>query len=275
MNYICVQPDKPMFVWQLKVLLNSLQKLGVSKENIFFPTLLEGREEPSLEFRKLEKFANVCYYHEREEFKTNGRYYVPSSKPYLYGRFFEQYDYLLKGDFFYVESDMLIHEVPALQIKEGTYYWSDASQWLEVNKYEKALGYPNDPTSTSFGFHCIGKGIPSEIWYQIEKDSNDLYKWFVRHSDPKDNIWICEMRAWMWNMKKHFTNIVSEELNFNHGRGIKEPYKLHHQLDNRVFRKRDYETKEPWDINLEVDTAFSLHDYIEAIKETGKSFFNL
>lgn len=274
MNYICVQPDKPLFIWQLKVLLNSLYKLGINKENIFLPTLLEGREEPSPEFRKLEKFANVYYYHEREEFKANGRYYLPSSKPYLYAKFFEQHNYLLKGDFFYIESDMLLHEIPTLQSKEGTYYWSNASKWLEVNKYETILGHRFDLTETSFGFHCIGKGIPSDIWYQIEKDSNELYKWLIQNLTTEENIWICEMRAWMWNMKKHFINIVSEELNFNDGRGIKKPFKLHHQLDNRVFKKRDYIDSDPWNITMNIDPAFSLSDYIKAIKETGKSIFN-
>lgn len=263
LNYICVQPDKPLFIWQLKVLLSSLIKLNIPKERIFFLVLLEDREEPSKEMKELEQFAQIFYYKDNKK-----RFYVASSKPYLYARFFEENEAYLDYNWFYVESDMLIHKEPKIKPKKDVFYWSDSSKWLEVNKYEHILGYEKDDTNTSFGFHAIGKGIPAEIWYQIEEDSNNLYKWMIQN-DATGHIWICEMRAWMWNMKKHFKNIVHSELNFNWGRGLKQNYNLHHQLCARIFNKRDYTDKEPWDIDLNVAEEFSLSDYIKAIKETN------
>jgi len=270
MNYICVQPDKPMFVWQLKVLLTSLLKLSIPKEKIIFLVLLESQENPSSEMKELEKYATIYYYKDNKK-----RFYVASSKPYLYARFFEEHPERLSEDFFYVESDMVIHSVPDVPVLENTFFWSDASQWLEVNKFEHILNYPGDEENVSFGFHCIGKGIPHKIWYQIEKDSNDLYKWMLRNSNSNDNIWICEMRAWMWNMKKHYKNYITPQLDFNWGRGIKKlDVHIHHQLCNRVFNKRAYDKQEPWNIDLEVDEGFSLHSYIQAIKEAAKIFNN-
>lgn len=269
LNYICVQPDKPLFIWQLKVLLSSLIKLQIPKDRIFFLVLLEDREEPSKEMKELEEYAQIFYYKDNKK-----RFYVASSKPYLYARFFEENKAYLDYNWFYVESDMLIHKEPEIEAKNGIFYWSDSKQWLEVNKYEEILNYEKDSTNTSFGFHCIGKGIPSDIWYQIEKDSNDLYTWMIRNASPADNIWICEMRAWMWNMKENYENIVHPELDFNWGRGLKKKVNLHHQLCARIFNKRDYTNKDPWDINLEVDESFSLSDYIKAIKETNKLFNN-
>src|SRR5688572_15545718 len=108
MDFICAQPDKPLFIWQLKTLLVSLIKLGIKKENIVFLTLLEKGCSPSREMRMLEQYAEVSYYDERPE----GRIYAASSKPYLFGKFWEQYPQNIDRHFMFIESDMIVYRIP-------------------------------------------------------------------------------------------------------------------------------------------------------------------
>ncbi|WP_168765768.1 hypothetical protein [Chitinophaga polysaccharea] len=255
----------PLFIWQLKTLLVSLIKLKVERERIYFLVLLEPGCTPSLQMRKLEKYAQIFYYQERQE-----RIYPASSKPYLFGRFWEQYPENKDKHFLFIESDMLVYREPALP-RDENWYWSDATRYLETGMYEYMLGY-RPSCGPSFGFHAYGKGADAAFWYKIEKESVDLFIKMNLEATPC-NRWICEMRSWMWNSREKFTNIISPELVFNDGIGPRKPSAtLYHHLSKKVFSKRDYTTEAPFNINNNVNPNFCLFDYLETIRTAGSLF---
>lgn len=268
MDFICAQPDKPLFIWQLQTLLVSLLKLGIHKNNIIFLTLLEHGHQPSEGMISLEKYATIHYYQER----TDGRIYAASSKPYLFAKFWEQYPQNCDRHFMFIESDMILYRVPDLPAND-TWYWSDASTYLETNQYEQLLGYPAI-TGKAFGFHAYGKGADAAYWYKIERESQELYVKMNVQNIPA-NKWICEMRAWMWNSAAVFRNEISQELTFNDGHGPRRSQAtLYHHLEKKVFRKRDYLQHPPFQVQLRGHPNFCVSDYLDAIRTAG-SFFKV
>ncbi|WP_143056588.1 hypothetical protein [Chitinophaga sp. YR573] len=238
----------------------------MNKEDIYFLTLLEEGVPASLEIKSLEKYASIFYYPERSE----GRIYPASSKPYLFARFWEQFPENKERHFLFIESDMLVYQIPNLPEDEN-WYWSEAGKYLDTGKFEYLLGCP-DSISKAFGFHCFGKGADADFWYQVEKESIDLYIKMIALNLP-GNKWICEMRTWMWNAGRKFNNVISPELLFNDGTGPrKHGATLYHQLSSKVFRKRDYTYTEPFDIEIRVDPKFCVYDYLQAIRTAGSIF---
>lgn len=275
-DYICAQPDKLRFRWELKILLTSLFKLGVKKENIHILVLLEDRDEPSEGMRRLESHANIHYYHERPEYKSGKveRIYKPSSKPYLFHRYWQEHPEAANKTFFFVESDMMVLGVPDITPVDGVRFWSNAAPYLETGVYEGH--FRRKPVSRPFGFHCIGGGFTADFWAKVEWDSNVIFHEMVQKNLP-GNRWICEMRAWMWNSNEQegITNVIHQELDFGIGSGLKtKPYKLYHQLGRQGFRKKEFTSCEPFDAleNVTSSPVFQIYDYIEGIKAAKATF---
>lgn len=282
-HYVAAQPDKPAFVWQLKVLLTSMKKLHIPKECIHLLILLEERDALSPEMAALEADATLHVYEDREEYRGKGkkRLYGPSSKPYLFGRFYEEIPILSQsGRLFFIESDMLLHKIPVVPLDTNTWYWSNAENYLEVGVMEDIVGAPI--ASKAFGFHMIGgQGVTPEWWYNVEKESIALY--LTKHIHNIDvNPWIAEMRAWMYNSLKLegvVHHVIHPELDFHTGGGIKWGDKnLHHQLSRRGFNKRKYRGQlEPWGDAAAISVApnFQLSDYIKGIVDAGRAYGHL
>jgi len=267
MDFICAQPDQPLFIWQLKTLIGSMMGQNIAKEHIHLLVLLEPAALPSAEMKELEGYAKVYYYHERAE----GRIYLASSKPYLFARFWEQFPENKHRHFMFVESDMLVYKVPDLPM-DHNWYWSDASNFLESNQYEHMLGYP-PIAGPAFGFHGYGRGVDADFWYKVEKESIELFLKMNMEQTPC-NRWICEMRAWMWNSAQRFNNIISPQLIFNDGYGPrKKGATLYHQLAKKVFSKRDYTYAPPFSLEISANPNFCVYDYLQAIR-TANSLFS-
>lgn len=269
-DYICAQPDKLRFRWELKVLLGSLLKLGVQRDNIHFLVLLEDRDEPSPEMRRLEQYAKIYYYKERPEFVSGqvDRVYKPSSKPYLFYRFWQDHPEYVDKAFFFVESDMLVLKVPDIEAVSGVRFWSDASKAIEPGLLDGH--FKKTPVGTPFGFHCIGSGFTADFWAKVEWDSNVIFHEMVQKNLP-GNRWIAEMRAWMWNSNEQegITNVIHPELQFMTGEGLKKSFNLYHQLGRQGFRKKEFVEQEPfdWADQQKVAAPFQLGLYIQAIKD--------
>ncbi|SEW37524.1 hypothetical protein [Chitinophaga arvensicola] len=264
---ILAQEDTALYRWQLKVFLSSVVKLGVSPEDIIL--LAAVNKQPHADFRKFEKYA-TCFYYE----DTKNRFYRPSCKPYLFGRFWEEYPENKEQCFFFTEQDMLLTGLPDMHPAPGTWYWSDAGRYIESGKYEHVIGLkPN--TATPGGFHAIGKGVDADFWYKVEEDSMKLFEHMCRYLDPREDRWICEMRSWIWNLwDKGFQTEISRELDFEYGKGPRRNVHLYHHLDDRLFNKRNYTDKEPFeDIDrYRVSPVVSASRYIEAIKDCRDNF---
>lgn len=266
MNLICAQPDKPLFIWQLRTLLHSLINLGIAGSDVYLLILLERGQTPSAEIKALQTYANVIYYPDR----PGGRLYAASSKPYLFARFWEEFPESEHRHFLFIESDMIVYRKPQLPL-DDKWYWSDASDYLETGQYEHLLGYA-PIQGKAFGFHAWGKGADSDYWYRIERESQQLY---LKMNEGKisANRWICEMRAWMWNSAARFENQISKELLFNDGHGPrKSGATLYHHLDKKIFKKRHHLLEAPHVVPDDVHPSFSARDYLQAIRNASSSF---
>ncbi|MBS0031616.1 hypothetical protein ACTJJ0_30790 [Chitinophaga sp. 22321] len=264
---ILAQEDSPFFRWQLKVFLSAVAKLGISKDDIIFLTQVHGK--PTDEFKKFEKYATCFYY---EDPKT--RFYAPSCKPYLYGKFWEECKENIDRYFFFAEQDMLLTGLPDIDLQPNTWYWSDAGKFIESGKYEHVIGM-KPRTTRPGGFHAIGKGVDADFWFKVEEDSIKLFEHMARFVDPAYDIWICEMRAWIWNIwDKGFETDIHSELDYEYGKGPRRNVNLYHHLDARLFNKRDYTTTEPFDTidQYKANPAFSVSRYIDAIKDCRETF---
>ncbi|NIG54750.1 hypothetical protein [Chitinophaga sp. Cy-1792] len=264
---LLTQADNAYFRWQLKVFLSSVQHLEIPKENIIFLTQIDGK--PSDEFRKFERFA-TCHYFE----DTKHRFYKPSCKPHLYGRFWEMCKENEDQYFFFAEQDMLLFGLPEIELLPDTWYWSDAGQYIESGQFEHVIGLQPKPYRPG-GFHAIGKGVDADFWYKVEEDSVKLYEYMCRNINTKYDRWICEMRTWIWNIwDRGFKTEIHKELDFEYGKGFRRDVKLYHHLDSRVLDKTKFMDKEPFDeVNrLQVAGIQSVSRYIYAIKDCRDNF---
>ncbi|SHL14721.1 hypothetical protein SAMN05444266_102208 [Chitinophaga jiangningensis] len=264
---LLTQADTTMFNWQLKVFFSSIEHLEIPKQNIILLTEIKGK--PSEDFRKFERLATCHYFEDKKQ-----RFYKPSCKPHLYGRFWEMYPACEQEYFFFAEQDMLISALPEVPLKPDTWFWSDASKFIETGKFEHVIGM-QPRTSKPGGFHAIGTGVNADFWYKVEEDSIRLFEYMCKHIDVQYDRWICEMRAWIWNIwDRGFKTELSPELDFEYGKGWRRNVKLYHHLDARVFDKTKFRHTEPFEVmqRYHVPEELSVSRYINAVKDCGKNF---
>ena len=59
MFYVCAQPDETYFHWQIEIMFNNFDRLGISK---YAHALFAIKNSPSNNIKKLSKYYNIHWY---------------------------------------------------------------------------------------------------------------------------------------------------------------------------------------------------------------------
>ena len=278
MRYILAQDKSKYSLWQLRVAVGSLIDLGVEREDIY---IILGTYGYDKEYNKLFRDYRGVNFHEYRNHSF--RDYKPSAKPYLLWKFFEQFPYQCKNQWFLLDNDVVltkkmnnfskkvIHMSDTISyigydylVKKG-YTASDFSDILDIDPslIEKDEG--------AGGAQIIFTGVDSEVWKWAYESSVTLFQTLRRHENrSKDGVriqyWTAEMWAVLWSFWKHgHTTKVDKRLDFVFSTDSKESankVSIIHNAgvtgieDKLLFHKGLYtKSYPPKDLEIDKDTA--------------------
>jgi hypothetical protein len=141
MIFLSAQPDDFFFTWQLEILINNLNDLGVSCENIHVLIGYNEKRGVELHFRHFgEKYkgkALFFYYPDTRKSKS----YIPSIRPHIISKHFSTFQYLKTLDIFYHDADLIFRELPSFEklLNDAKWYVSDTKDYTDSN-YLKSRG---------------------------------------------------------------------------------------------------------------------------------------
>ncbi|WP_200416282.1 hypothetical protein [Virgibacillus salexigens] len=275
MKYILCQPAIKRFEWELEVCINRLKKLGI--HNI---VLLFTRDDDRIPQKLKEDFeVEVHVYDDNRTDKT----YIPSVKPYLWTKYLEEDSKRENGVYFYLDSDVILREIPHVKPTENTWYASDCEGYLGINYVGdllepmcEVIGINSDlirKQKPIGGAQWVIKNPTLAYWQKVYEDSIKLYH-FLRDKDIQK--WTAEMWAQLWNVY-HFGKKVKthEGLDFcwptDNINRYQETKILHNAGvvdDNQgLFFKGKYVTYTPFSDTLKVDKSKASYEYVKAIQE--------
>lgn len=282
MKYILCQPAIKRFEWELEVCITRLQKLGI--ENI---VLLFTRHDDRVPDYLKEKYDVETHVYADDR---TDKSYIPSVKPYLWMRYLEEKPSREIGIYFYLDSDVLLRDIPDVCPTENVWYASDCSGYIGnayinskgnqlIEKMCNAVGIDAQlirNNESIGGAQWIIKNPSRDYWSKVYEDSITLYK-LLSQSQTDIQKWTAEMWAQLWNVY-HFGKTIktTKELDFIMPADPVESYykaKIYHNAgvvdDNQnLFFKGKYVNRTPFKDSFEhIDKNKASIKYVEAIEE--------
>lgn len=298
--YICAQPAIPYYHWQLEVMIHNFRKNGIKSEQIHI-LLGAGNDYYEEYWNKFkEKYSNVVI----EVYQDNRvtPMYVPSLRPHILKHHFKKYQYLQKNAVFYHDCDMLFTQPVNWQkfIDDDTWYVSNTISYIgaeyikskKLNIFQEMCDiigvdakFVEQQEANSGGAQYIMKNVTPEFWEKVERDSEELTKYFNRKVSEYHNIlhyhpiqaWTADMWAVLWNGWKfnHDIKVVPEmdfcwatdrisnwdRLKIFHNAGVTPN-------DKKLFFKGHYIAEYPRVLDTnKYDREYCSYRYIQEIKE--------
>lgn len=282
-RFIMCQPAIYRFEWELEVCLTRLIKLGIDDIVLLFS---KHNDEVPLYLKS--KYGIEIHVYEDNRLDKS---YIPSIKPYLWAKFLQEDRSREKDTYFYLDSDVILRDIPKVIPNEDIWYGSNCESYLSVKYIDskgvqllenmcKIVGVNPDiirkenPTS---GAQWIIKNPTFEYWLKVYTDSIKLYKYLNQLQDSDIQKWTAEMWSQLWNVY-YFgkTSKNSDELDFCWATDDVERYentKIYHNAGvvndkQDLFFKGKYVHKSPFKDDLDfVDATKASIKYVEALKE--------
>lgn len=240
MRFICAQPAKLRFAWQVEVMINNFIEMGVDPNYIDVVCCIE--HGIPYDWVKMANAYPVRFFFYPDTRIT--RHYASSTRPNALKQHFAEHPYLKDEAIFYHDCDIIFTRpikewIHPAQEKDMFCYGSNTGGYIN-SRYIDSYGYDwlekmckivdISPSVVRENNHnCIGaqyllKGIDSGFWERIERDSEILYKkindeilsivnndrrkWLITREgkEPHKNhhlqIWCADMWALLWNLWK-------------------------------------------------------------------------
>ncbi|MGM8215177.1 hypothetical protein ACLIA0_06310 [Bacillaceae bacterium W0354] len=282
MKYILCQPAILRFKWELEICITRLQKLGIRDIVLLFTRQDDRVPHFFSDYYSVET-------HVYEDHRTD-KTYIPSVKPYLWMRYLEEDPSRQNNIYFYLDSDVLLRDIPNITPTETTWYTSDCQGYIGNDYIDSkgdkllenmcyAIGIDHElirskkPTG---GAQWAIKNPTYEYWKKVYEDSITLYK-LLSNSNTDIQAWTAEMWAQLWNVYHFGIDIeVPSELDFSWPIDPVERYyktKIYHNAGvvddhQNLFFKGKYVNHTPFEDDLSfVNKNKASIKYVEAIKE--------
>jgi hypothetical protein len=296
MIYLSAQPATQYFGWQIDVMLHSFVTVGVNLENVHIVGAVHG--EIDKYFTKLmEKYPGVIFsfYEDTRGDKT----YISSIRPHVLKKHFAAYDGLKNETIFYHDCDIVFTKPldTSKMLEDDICYLSDTVSYIghnyiqskgedvldlmcEIVGIDKKTVKANQENSG--GAQYLMKGIDKYFWYDVEKDSTNLFKRVSElnkiKKDPNYHeiqIWCADMWAVLWNLwKRNKETRVVDELNFSWSNTNKKQWHINAIYHNAgvvkdsdgMFYKGKYVKEMPL-LNLELNPSLCSYNYYQILKQ--------
>lgn len=239
MIYICAQPATQYYAWQIDTMLYSFRTVGINSQDVHIVCAIHGEIDPYFDLL-MRKYTGVVFsfYEDTRHDKS----YISSIRPHILKKHFTAYPDLKDEPIFYHDCDIVFTKPLNIDhfLENDISYLSDTISYIGYNyihsKGEDVLkrmldvvGIDEDVVkrneSNSGGAQYLLKGIDKYFWYDIENDSNRLFKDLTTLNEEKKKqdpnyhelqIWCADMWAVLWNLwKRSKETQVIDEMNFS------------------------------------------------------------
>lgn len=294
MIYISCQPDIPYFHWQVEVMLNNFQSIGIEKCHVVFIC----NSTPSREGIMLQnKFPQYNFFFYKDERELRARQYIPTIKPY--GMLQHYSAHTIEEPVFYHDSDIIFTEkLDEKKLEQGdVWYLSDTisyigseyviskgeeqfEQMCEIVEIDSQVVRENSRSSGGAQYVC--KNATTDYWSKVYHDSYKLYEFLCskemewKSTDYPIQKWCAEMWATLWNIWFFgYETEIDKELDFSfatsmisemndrkimHNAGVTDKEK------QQMFFKGDFILQDPFSADLSyVDSQYCSYLYKKAI----------
>jgi len=259
--FISAQPDHVYFHWQVELYLYQFSKSGIKD---FCYVLFGYIDKPSDYALDLAKKYNGRIFFYKDERVGSDTDYIPSLRPHILKKFFNDYPHLGKN-VFYHDSDIFLVKLPnfELMLDDDIGYLSDTTSYIGYNylancskRYKDAHPQIKDldlvkkmcdlfdiseelvieNELNSGGAQYLLKNIDSQFWTDVEKNTNRLYKMFKVYESvyPIDNhvqYWATDMWGVLWTYwKLGRKTLLHKDLEFSWATGSVSDY-----YNNKIF----------------------------------------
>lgn len=282
MKYILCQPAIKRFEWELEVCITRLRKLGIRDIVLLFT-----KQDDRVPIYLKEKYGVETHVYSDDR---HDKSYIPSVKPYLWMRYLQEDPSRENETYFYLDSDVLLREIPNVKPTKNKWIASACESYLSVAYIDSkdknlledmcnVIGIDaeiirgNNPTG---GAQWAIKHPTFEYWEKVYHDSITLYK-LLDKSNTAIQKWTAEMWAQLWNVYHFGKDVkVPEEMNFSWPTDPVEKYaetKIFHNAGvvddhQNLFFKGKYVNQTPFkDSFKHVNKDKASYEYVKALRE--------
>ena len=250
MRFIYAQPATIKFKWQMEVAITNLLSLGVHSSEIYVLYAMNEDGDISYDARipdYIRDKYHVNVYGISDDREEVARQYIPSIKPYLLGRFFNENPEEVPYSYMYQDSDVVYRALPdfdSLQVSPTMWYGSDVSSYLDANYIDSkgddlldrmCASIDIDPkvvrdlNEKSIGAQLLFNSSSGSLWMESYKKSYILYNYlteiepeytqrYVDEGRPQEypvQKWTAQMWTDLWVPASHGIQMIpSKELDF-------------------------------------------------------------
>lgn len=303
MKFIVPIPDSKYYLWQQLVQITNFREMGY-EENLHIPVIYFGN--PSETLLKLSNAKELkCHWHLYPDERIK-KFYTASMKPYLMGKYFEEFPEESAFVYNYLDPDCIFTKpmdfTPFLE-DDNTWYGSDTYGYTG-EKYIKEKGEQLfydlcnivgvDPTlmegkrGWEIGAQYFIKNNTPEIWFEIENKSSDAFLYMKQtakkyhpegHQYPIQawcsEMYITQMVALKYGIKLQVTPLMDFHwADHDIKNWFKKPY-FHNAgqvKDNgKHFCKITYQSS-PFRKNIKIIPTSASYNYMQLVKKTEDTF---
>lgn len=229
MKYIYLQPAIERFEWELQTSIQSLNDLGVDNSDIIMVFAEENDRIPR-KFRTM----GVKTFTYRDDRTKRELAYMPSIRPYLWYKFLSNNKEYEKETFVYLDSDVIITDLEAFNVKvtNKRWYCSDASSYLNYSYLKSVtnadfvieqmilahgevdLDWIKKIDKDTGGAQWVIKQPKAEYWKDVFDKSVNIWH-ATADLDTSLQKWTAEMWSQIWTMEKYgLTPKISKKMDF-------------------------------------------------------------
>ncbi len=311
MKYICVQPRLVYYAWQLEVMLNNFLKHNINPNDIqilvaYSPDQNDRTNHSDvvdLYSKLIQKYPSVGFYFYKDT--RVSPCYISSVRPNILKQHFKYFPELKNSAIFYHDCDIVFSKTPNfdLFLNDKIWYMSNTEGYIG-SKYILSKGediylkmceivgidskIPKIMESNSGGAQYLLKGVDSIFWEKVEKDSEDLYRYFLEDEPIKMSEnpsyhpiqkWTSDMWAVLWNAWyfEHETK-VDPYFNFTWATDPIERWDdnvIYHNAGvigpGELFYKGNYINSLPYFIEDTFNKKFASYNYFKEILESKEN----
>jgi len=304
LRFVCAQPASLYYAWQVEVMLNNFQSMGVNLNQVDIVCWKQNGVIPD-EWSKLASGypARFFFYDDTRETK----HYISSIRPNILKQHWEKYPELSLDAIFYHDCDIIFSKPISEWITEDLimdeeWYGSD-TRWYIAHSYIKGKGddiiqkmcdiMEMDESvieaneMNAIGAQYLMKNINYEFWNRVEIDSELLFRQITDLNNVKKTqepsyhelqIWCADMWAVLWGgWRRGAKTNCHPNFEFSWGTSTKDDYHRLNIMHNAgvtspnegLFFKAQYMNELPYNKDLQIRPESASSMYWEWINLTA------
>ena len=305
LRFVCAQPAITYYAWQVEVMLNNFQQMGVNLNNVDIICWKVNGIIPE-EWLKLANGYSARFFFYDDTRTTKN--YISSIRPNILKQHWLAHPELKDDAIFYHDCDIVFTKpisewITHNMINDPIWYGSD-TRWYIAHSYIKGKGQEvmdlmceimrmrekeiERNELNAIGAQYLMKGIDANYWDRVERDSEELFQkvtllnTMIKANNPSYHelqIWCADMWAVLWGAWRlgHETRCASG-FDFSWGTSSEADYNSMNIMHNagvvggnhNLFYKAAYMNEFPYGKNLEIKPGTASWHYWNWVKSTGE-----